>query len=158
MLPPNIPLQIKKAPKGASLVPFKYRPLRRRLHVPSAYLEDQVLSERLPEQRVHDGLVLVVLLVHAFPGEERDLKVVLDDRRSSGFHHLARHVVSLGTSPADEGEDVRQGVSRQESVLRLLVEVDRQPSLLGRRLRRAHKLGHWVLLLIVMLPLPWRGV
>src|SRR4030067_773528 len=143
MLPPKIPLQIKKAPKGASLVPFKYRPLRRRLHVPSAYLEDQVLSERLPEQRVH-----------AFPGEERDLKVVLDDRRSSGFHHLARHVVSLGTRPADEREDIRQGVSRGEGVPRPLVEVDRQPSLLGRRLRRVYNLGHGVPLLVVMVPLP----
>src|SRR4030065_1631959 len=158
MPPPKIPPQIKKAPKGASLVPLKYRPLRSRLHVPPANFENEILRERLPEQRVHDRFVLVVLFVPAFPCEELDLKVVLDDRRSSGFHHLARHVVSLGTRPADEGKDVRQGVSRQESILRLLVEVDRQPSLLGRRLRRAHKLGHWVLLLIVMLPLPWRGV
>src|SRR4030066_2400994 len=154
LLPPKSPLQKKKAPESGARVPIKSRPLRRRLHVPSAYLEDQVLSERLPEQRVHDGLVLVVLLVHAFPGEERDLKVVLDDRRSSGFHHLARHVVSLGTRPADEREDIRQGVSRGEGVLRLLVEVDRQPSLPRRGLRRFYNLGHGDLLLVVMLPLP----
>src|SRR3990172_10049596 len=151
MSPPKIPLQIKKAPKGASLVPLKYRPLRSRLHVPPSNLEDQVLRERLPEQGVHDGLVLVVLPVDAVASQERDLLVIRYDRHGPRLDHLARHVVALWCSPADEGKDVGKGVSRCERILCRLVEVDREPPLLARRFLRSHHLCHVTLLLVEIL-------